>query len=102
MRTSPYRVMSAQSGSMARQVGNQPRDEYVLDPAEALRRGRRLDAMLAAALPARPRGVTRATHATMNRLDDERQLAIARRLNPGGRGLRAALPPTPDAAADAS
>jgi hypothetical protein len=71
---------------MARQVGNQPRDEHIADPAEALRRGRRLDAMLAAAMPARPRGVMRATHAEMNRMDDERQRAMARRLNPGRKG----------------
>jgi hypothetical protein len=71
------------------------------DPAEALRRGRRLDAMLVAAMPTRPRDVTRATHTTMNRLDDQRQLTIARRLNTGDRGLRAALPPTADIAADA-
>jgi hypothetical protein len=66
---------------MTRTVGSQHRDEFVLDPAEAWRRGRRLDAMLATASLAYRREVIRATHETLNRLDDERRLAIARRLN---------------------
>ncbi|WP_156373579.1 hypothetical protein [Pseudorhodoferax sp. Leaf267] len=66
---------------MTRTVGRQDRSELILDPAEALRRGRALDAMLAGLHAARPRGITRATHRTMNQADDARQLEIARRLN---------------------
>ena len=66
---------------MTRTVGRQDRTELILDPAEALRRGRVLDAMLAGLLPPRPRGVTRATHQAMNQADDARQLEVARRLN---------------------
>ena len=66
---------------MVRIVGNQNRNEFVLDPAEALRRGRRLDRMLAGAMQPRTRGVLRATHRRMNELDDERQRDVARRLN---------------------
>lgn len=62
-------------------VGQLDRSEFILDPAQALRRGRVLDTMLAAArVPPRP-GVSRATHRTMNEWDDQRQLAVARRLN---------------------
>lgn len=66
---------------MTRTVGRHGRCELVPDPAEALRRGRLLDAMLASTLVPVPRGVLRAPHATLNRLDDERQLQAARRLN---------------------
>ena len=66
---------------MTRVVGNQDRTELIFDPAEALRRGRKLDAMLADAFPSRPRGVTRATHVRMNEMDDMRALEAARRLN---------------------
>ena len=62
-------------------VGNQDRSEFELDPVKAWHRGRQLDALLATALPERPRGVWRAQHAELNRLDDEWQLAIARQLN---------------------
>ena len=67
---------------MTRVVGSQDRNEFVLDPAEALRRGRVVDGMLASVLPARPRGVLRATHCRLNALDDARQVEAARRLNP--------------------
>jgi hypothetical protein len=67
---------------MVRTVGPKPRNEFTLDPAEAWRRGRRLDAMLAGVLPRRPHGVFRGTHESLNRLDEERQVEIARRLNP--------------------
>ena len=66
---------------MTRTVGNQDRCEFILDPAQALRRGRVLDAMLAAARPPKPCGVTRATHRAMNAADDQREVEIARRLN---------------------
>jgi len=61
-------------------VGEFPRDEIVLDPREALRRGRVLDAMLKSALPAYPRGVMRGTHETFQRMDEARMIAIARRV----------------------
>jgi hypothetical protein len=66
---------------MTRIVGQRDRSEWILDPAEALRRGRMLDAMLASTRIAWGRGVLRADHRTMNRLDDERRLQAARRLN---------------------
>jgi hypothetical protein len=69
---------------MIRTVGQLDRSEWILDPAEALRRGRVLDAMLAATRLPRPCGVTRATHHRMNQADDARQLQAARRLNPPG------------------
>ena len=67
---------------MTRTVGPRDRSEWILDPAEALHRGRVLDAMLACTRPPRPRGVTRTTHDVMNRFDDALQLQAARRLNP--------------------
>ena len=42
---------------------------------------RALDAMLHAALPPVPRGVTRGTHEYFNRVDAARQIAAARKLN---------------------
>lgn len=66
---------------MTRIVGNQNRTEFVLDPVEAWRRGRQLDRMLASAVPARPRGVTRATFAEFERLEKLRRLEVARQLN---------------------
>lgn len=71
---------------MTRTVGHQDRCELVLDPTEAWRRGRVLDAMLAELHGPRPHGVTRATHRAMNQADDARQLEIARRLNTAGPG----------------
>jgi hypothetical protein len=67
---------------MVRIVGPLQREEFITEPAEAMRRGRRLDALLGSALPRRPRGVLRARHEVLNQLDDERQTSIARRLNP--------------------
>ena len=64
-----------------RTVGRQDRSEIELDPVKAYRRGRALDAMLRAALPPVPRGVTRATHEYFNRVDAARQIAAARKLN---------------------
>lgn len=66
---------------MTRVVGNRNRTEFILDPAEALRRGRVLDAMLRSAVPRRPRGVLRASHAALNAMDDQWQLQAARRIN---------------------
>lgn len=62
-------------------VGQLDRSEFILDPAQALRRGRVLDSMLAGARFPRPRGVSRAIHRVMNESDDRRQVAAARRLN---------------------
>ena len=62
-------------------VGTQNRGETEPDPHEAWRRGRRLDAMLRVAQPPRVRGVWRLTHAQMDRLDFERQLAQAAAAN---------------------
>ncbi len=66
---------------MTRIVGNRDRDEFEPDPVLAHRRGLVLDAMLAGARPPRPKGVTRGTHAALNKLDDEAAVAQARRLN---------------------
>lgn len=66
---------------MTRIVGHRDRSELIPDPAEALRRGRMLDAWLASIRIPRLRGVIRATHRAMNQADDARQLAMARRLN---------------------
>lgn len=68
---------------MTRVVGAQERTEVILDPAEAWRRGRSLDRMLAKASPPHPRGVFRGTHADFDKLDAERRAETARRLNPG-------------------
>jgi len=59
-------------------VGRQDRSEIELDPVKAYRRARALDAMLHAALPRVPRGVTRGTHEYFNRVDAARQIAAAR------------------------
>lgn len=64
-----------------RVVGSQNRSEIELDPVKAYRRARALDAMLPAALPCVPRGVTRGTHEHFNRLDAARQIEAARKLN---------------------
>ena len=68
---------------MIRIVGLRNRSEFILDPAEALRQGRTVDAMLAAARVPVRRGVLRATHLQFNEMDDLRQLTAARRLNAG-------------------
>ena len=66
---------------IGRIVGTRVRSAIVLDPVEACRRGRTLDSMLRGVAPARPRGVTRGTHEYFNRVDEERQVLIARKLN---------------------
>lgn len=66
---------------MVRTVGKQDRTEFVLDPAQALRRGRVLDRMLSSAVVPVRRGVVRAPHRVLNELDDQRRLQAARRLN---------------------
>ena len=64
-----------------RVVGKLNRSEFELDPAEALRRGAEIDRKMALMLPPHPRGVFRGTHAFFNRMDDERSLAMARRVS---------------------
>jgi hypothetical protein len=66
---------------MVRVVGSQDRNEFVRDPAQALRRGRVLDRMLSTASQPVARGVLRAPHRVFNEMDDLRQLDAARRLN---------------------
>ena len=63
-------------------VGTQDRSEIEPDPQKAWQRCKALDAMLRAARPPYPRGVWRLTHAQMNRLDLERQIAQAAKVNP--------------------
>ena len=70
---------------MTRVVGTQNRSEFILDPAEALRRGAQLDRLGPTLLPPRKRGVTRAPHQVFNQLDDQRALEQARLLNPARR-----------------
>ena len=62
-------------------VGKQNRTEIELDPVKAYRRGLALDAMLGGSLPRPPRGVTRGTHEYFNRIDDQRQANVARKIN---------------------
>ncbi len=62
-------------------VGKKNRDEIELDPVQAFRRGQVLDAMLRSALPPIKRGVYRGTHAEFNRIDAERMVGIACRVN---------------------
>ncbi len=54
---------------------------FELNPQEAYRRGRVLDAMLRSANLKHPRGVTRGTFADFARWDAARAVEIARRLN---------------------
>ncbi len=62
-------------------VGTQDRSEIERDPLRAWQRGQQLDALLRAALAPHPHGVWRLTHAERNRLDFERQIAQAAKLN---------------------
>ena len=66
---------------MTRIVGDRNRSEFILDPAQALRQGNLVDAMLASARLPRQQGVLRATHRIMNGIDDQREIETARRLN---------------------
>lgn len=66
---------------MTRVVGTRNRNEFILDPREALRLGDALDQMGPALLAPRPRGVMRAKHRVFNAIDDARQLEQARLLN---------------------
>ncbi len=64
-----------------RVVGAKDRSEIELDPGKARKRGLVLDAMWKSASATRPRGVFRGTHAYFNRLDEARQVLLARTLN---------------------
>lgn len=61
-------------------VGKLNRSEFELDPVEALRRGAEIDRKMKLMLPPHPRGVWRGTHAFFNKMDDERAVAMARRV----------------------
>ena len=61
-------------------IGTRDRDEIELNPQEAWRRARRLDAVFAKMMPPYPRGVTRATHAEFQRMDEARMVDAARRI----------------------
>ena len=63
-------------------VGHANRHEIELNPQEAWRRARLMDAMFQSLYPPHPRGITRETHAEFQRRDEARMLEIARRLNP--------------------
>ena len=63
-----------------RVVGKFNRSEFEPDLVEALRRGAEIDRKMKLMLPPHPRGVWRGTHAFFNRVDDERSLAMARRV----------------------
>lgn len=60
---------------------NRDRTEIQLDPDQAYRRGRILDAMLRATLPPVRRGVHRGTFADFARQDEARMREAARKLN---------------------
>ena len=61
-------------------VGTLNRTEFELNPVEALWRGAEIDRKMKLMLPPHPRGVFRGTHASFNRMDDERSLLMARRV----------------------
>lgn len=73
--------MSATRLGCMKTVGNQDRNEMEPDPQRAWQRCKKLDAMLIAARAPYPRGVWRLTHAQMNQLDAERQLAQAAKIH---------------------
>lgn len=60
---------------------NRDRTEIELDPVQAYRRGRALDAMLRTALPAVRRGVFRGSFADFAREDEARMREAARKIN---------------------
>ena len=62
-------------------VGNLDRSEIELNPQEAWRRARRLDAISVRLRAPYARGVTRATHAEFQRIDDARMAEAARRVS---------------------
>jgi hypothetical protein len=63
-----------------RVVGNQNRDEFELNPVEALKRGAKIDAQMALIRVPHPRGVWRGTHAFFNAMDDKRSAEMGRRV----------------------
>jgi hypothetical protein len=67
---------------MTRIVGNQPRDEFELDPLKRWSRMHEMDRLLHGVNDPIPKGVYRASHAFFNAMDDARALTQARKLNP--------------------
>ena len=63
-------------------VGNANRHEIKLNPQQAWRHARLMDAMFQSLYPPHPRGITRDTHAEFQRRDEARMIEIVRRLNP--------------------
>lgn len=63
-------------------VGTSDRHEIELNPQQAWRHARLADEMFVAIHTPYPHGVTRATHAELQRRDTARVLQIARRFNP--------------------
>ena len=66
---------------LMRIVGDKNRDEFVLDPIEAIRRGAKLDKQMKILLTPHLRGVWHGTHQFFNRLDDERAAAMAEQVD---------------------
>jgi hypothetical protein len=66
---------------MTRIVGNQPRDEFELDPHKSWSRIREMDRLFHGVNDPIPKGVYRASHVFFNAMDDARALAQARKLN---------------------
>jgi hypothetical protein len=62
-------------------VGKRIRTDIELDVTTAWRRARSLDTLLVAAVLPRQRGVLRGTHAAFMRMDEQRQVLVAARLN---------------------
>ncbi len=60
---------------------NKDHSEFALDPVEAFRRGCVLDATLRSAAAPHPRGLFRGTFAYFARIDEERMIMTARRIN---------------------
>ena len=70
------------SSNIMRVVGPyRNRPELELDPVQAYRRGRVLDAMLRSARPKPKRGVYRGTFEAFNQMDEARMVEAARTLN---------------------
>lgn len=63
-------------------VGSADRHEIELNPQEAWRRARLIDAMFFALRIPYPSGIARATHAEFQRRDTARMIELARRINP--------------------
>jgi hypothetical protein len=69
-----------------RVVGRLNRSSFVLDPAEAFRRARELDAQLATARPPYPRGLFRGTPSALAAEDERRMRSAAAHVERGATG----------------